>query len=95
MSLTLISNRPLVHARHMAEAASNNLSIALAFEGMSDRRYVEALDNAEVTLTKALDLIRAARGPVPPVPPAVAQRADAHFALACAITGVAPLEEVA
>lgn len=94
MSVAPITTRPLVHARRMCVAAGDNLSVALAYEGMSDRRYADALESAEVTLTKALNLIRAARGPVPPVPPAVALRAD-HFALACAITGVAPLEEVA
>jgi hypothetical protein len=95
VSVAPISTRPLVHARRMCVAAGDNLSLALAFEGMSDRRFVDALDGAEAALLKALDLIRAARGPVQPVPPAVAHRADAHFALACAITGAAPLEEVA
>lgn len=94
VSVAPISTRPLVHARRMCVAAGDNLSVALAYEGMSDRRFSTSLDDAEAAILKALNLIRAARGPVPPVPPAVALRAD-HFALACAITGVAPLEEVA
>lgn len=90
MSVRPISTRPLVHARRMALAGADNLSLALAFEGMPDRRYSIALDEAEVALTKALDLIRTARGPVPPVPPpaAIAQPISAN-------TGLAPVQEVA
>lgn len=95
MSVRPISTRPLVHARSLCVGAADNLSFALAFEGSGDRRFTQCLDEAESALTQALDMIRKARGPLPPVPPAAAMRADDHFKLACAITGAAPLSEVA
>lgn len=93
-----VATRPLVHARNLCFAAGDALSLALAFEGERDPRYEIALDEAEAGLREALRLIASARGPVPsipPVPASVAARADSVFNLACAITGAAPLEEVA
>lgn len=95
MSVRPISTRPLVHARSLCTGAADNLSFALAFEGSRDIRFAQCLDEAEAALAQALDMIRKARGPLPPVPPAAAKRADDHFNLACVITGAAPLSEVA
>lgn len=95
MSVTPITPRPLVIVRRAAIAAADNLSIALVYEGMTDPRASTSLDDAEACLNEALHLIAKARGPQPPVPPAVAARADDHFKLACAVTGAAPFEEVA
>lgn len=96
-----ITSRPLVIARRAAIAAADNLSIALAYEGMPDPRARKSLDDAEACLQEALRLIEKARGPVPPVPPAAAAVADAavirpdFFATACAITGAAKPYEAA
>lgn len=93
MSAPFITARPLVHARRQAIAAADNLSIALAYEGMPDPRFVQSLDDAETCARNVLAMIQKARGPVPPVPPAAAAVADAavthpsFFATACAITG--------
>lgn len=94
MSVHPITARPLVRARRAAIAAADNLSIAMAYEGQPDRRAITSLDDAEACLREALRLIAAARGPVPPVPPAVAKSAD-FFATACVITGAAQPHEAA
>lgn len=101
MSVHPITARPLVIARRAAIAAADNLSIAMAYEGQPDRRAATSLDDAEACLREALRLIQAARGPVPPVPPAVATIADRaatrpdYFATACVITGAAQPHEAA
>lgn len=77
MSARPFTTRPLVIARRASIAAADNLSIALAYEGLPDPRAWSSLADAEACLKEALHLIEKARGPVPPVPPATAQVADA------------------
>lgn len=101
MSAHLFTSRPLVLARRAAISAADNLSVALAYEGVPDIRARTSLDDAETCLRNALRLIEQARGPVPPVPPAAAAVADAavvrpdFFATACAITGAVQPHEAA
>lgn len=101
MRTCLVTTRPLVIARRAAIAAADNLSIAMAYDGVPDRRAVTSLDDAEACLHEALRLIQAARGPQPPLPPAAVASADAavlrpdFFATACVITGAAQPSEAA
>lgn len=82
-----ITHTPLGRAVDLSHAAAHNMTMALAFDGHSDVRRDEALDNAEAALTEALRLVRAAR--TPPEPPRVAPSSlPTIFEVACDVVGL-------
>lgn len=92
-----VNTRSLVRARSFAHGAADQLSLALAFDGESDARRDDAMDEAVAALNEALRLIADARSPtLPLVPRAIITEADAVAVLDSGLAAYAArLEPVA
>jgi len=63
-------------ASRMAAAAAHQMRTAHCWDGRNDQRRDDSITEAYAALDAARDLLDRATNPQPPVPPAVAARAD-------------------